>query len=252
MRNKILITSLLLLTGCEGSNSVGFQSLSSSSDPQSAGPAQSISATSVVMTKYLYVMADGGIRTIPIDSASGDLIDPSTGGWWVKPLAGTGNFYTMAMNSNGKMIYALLRNTSLQSKIYQYSISDVTYAEYGTARPLTENATKAATNVVPGLLSWGNNGKLFIQNYNYTPTKVDSYSINASTFLLSAPTTVGSQTTATTTYGLNFVRITQVGYDNHSYVIDTQTNRVIHYVDGVISQSFDIGAQGALTDLAIQ
>lgn len=253
MNKNLIMTVFMVITGCNG-QPITYDSTSTESSTQSVVASSIASATPTVMKqqRYLYALSAGGVKTIPIDSDTGELIQVETGNWWVKPADGLGNFYTMAMNPNGKMIYVLLRNTSLQSKIYQYSISDVAYSTYGTERPLTELSAKAATNVIPGLLSWGNNGNLFIQNFNFSPNKVDTYTINATTFLLSLPSTLGTQTTVSATYGLNFARVTEVGFDDHTYMIDSQSNRIIHYKNGVIQSSFDISTQGAITDLAIQ
>jgi hypothetical protein len=252
--NYLLILAFVGCNAPEVSQSLTTQSVQTTSTATSVttqeptvSPTPSPTPTPVY-NKFLYVLVAGKVCAFPIDSTSKDIIQPQYGSWCVAPTS-SASFFSMVIDSSGKYLYA---SSSTQSKIYQYSISqNVTYTEYGSNIPLNALANPTfATNVASSYMSFGSNGNLYIMNNNYSPARLDKLAVSAAGQL----SLVGTITAAaeTTTYGMNFNHITSINSGIESYVIDSGSNRILHYTDGVLQQSFQLMIAGTLTAIQIQ
>lgn len=214
--------------------------------PVVAATAATVSAT-VVSTpnQFIYLIVSGKLCAYPIGSNK-ELIQPQYGSWCVA-AASNHNFNSMVMDPTGKYIYA---SDSAGGKIYQYSITqNVTYTEYGSNIPLTAlSPATFNTNLFSIYMAFGSNGNLYIQNNTTGTVKDDKLSIsNGLLTYLSTQT----QSTEVASYGMVFSPITSVSSSSETYTIDSQTNRVIHYTNGVIQSSFQTLQTGTLSVIAL-
>lgn len=255
MRNVKVVILIALSTGCNSVESVSTsQSASSTSVEVSSASvatttggtvAQPQSSPTPTPNQFLYVLVAGKVCAFPLDNSSKDLIQPEYGSWCVG--ATSGNFFSMVIDPSNNYLYA---SSSAQSKIYQYAINQSVYQTYGSSIPLTALTTPTfATNNASSYMSFGSNGNLYIQNYNYSPARLDK--LNKTNGLLSFASTVVASG-ETTTYGMTFAHITSVTSGVHTYVIDSGANRIVHYNDGVLSQSFQLIIAGTLNAIAIK
>jgi hypothetical protein len=246
---KLLLTILVVgLSACNGpdTSSVGgsTQSVSTTASAPTAGTASTSSVTKTLPTSYLYILVGGKIVNYPIDPDTGALIQRDNGYTISSVSVSFPTFYGIMIHPNGKFMYA---TDKVNNKYYLFSITDLPYEQYMSQTPVTyvSNAGGGASD----MMAIGNNGNFFFRS---NTTFALQFSVNSSTGVL---TTIGSQVSASTaqsTYGFTFSHTTSVSSGIHTYTIDSQTNTVIHYVNGVIDGSTQTVESGTITSLAIR
>lgn len=238
-----------LLTGCDApvdsssSNSISSSSVSESEGSSSSGSG-SESSSSVSPTHYVYLLIAGKVCAYPIDPDTHDLIQPEYGIWCVG-AASSHNFFSMVMDSSGSYLYA---SDATGSKIYQYSIiQDSPYSNYGSNIPLTAlSPATFNTNSASGYMSFGSNGNLYIENYLYTPVRVDKLALTNGVI---SYVSMAVQSTEAASYGMTFGHITSVVSGSDTYTISG--NRIIRSVGGIAQSSFQPIQSGTLSAIAL-
>lgn len=195
---------------------------------------------------YVYALSNGVIKAYPIDEATGNLIQPQYGSWFVRPNQQQ-NFYTFVISPNGDALYGFDRDHNV---VYQYSITDnAPYSEYGSNIPLTAlTPSQVNVGVLRQLMTFGTDGKLYIQNYANTQNyMVDQYTMTNGKLSLTASLFTTGANNALTLYSLTFARKTNVTQGAHSYRISN--NKIIHSVGGADLNQVTLSA--AISDLGI-
>lgn len=237
--NLILVLSLTACEGVPSGKALSTDLLNNSTQNiSSSDTSNSMNTTQ----KYLYTLASGVIFANPIDSQTGDLIQPQYGIWNIRPPS-TQDFYHFVFSPDGKYLYGI---DSTNEKVYQYSVIDNSpYVEYQSNIPLTAlSPAYLSIGFGRSYLAFGSDGNIYIQYGSYA----DAYKLTNG--VLSYVREI-AKTTAVASYGTSFAMITSASNGNHTYTIDSGTNRVVHSVDGVARNSSQVGS-GTLTSLAVR
>lgn len=259
MRTFMTMALGISLIGCYAPSNSGTSSSSSpntSSITTSTVVAQTTtttstsSATTTSVQKYVYALIGGKVNNFPIDSTTGDLISRSSGGILNSVSQSIPNFQSMILDSSGNYLYALAST----GYIWIYSIaSNYAYVQYSSSNALTYVDSSQGITYGNGL-AWGNNGHLFLRS-NTGNVYVYEYTQDPSTGLLTdvSPYPLMLASTAQTTYNINWsTNVTSVVDGTHTYVLDTQTNSILNYQNGVIENSVNGYNSGTFQTLLLK
>lgn len=236
------------LTGCQALD----QPLVFSQEEQKKPEAPSIAsapavATVAVKQKYLYALADNVVYIRPINSDTGDIESPVVGGWLVRPpLSQDFNHFTIS--PDGKYLYGL---DAFNSKIYQYAIGEIGAwtGEYQYSTGLLTALTPAykAISISRSALAFGNDNRLYSQYAG----QADQFTVNNGNLVYVQLYSVAGFNAAKLIYQPNFSNITSVSNGDHTYIVNTNTGRVEHWMGGALRDSTEIAAQNGIPKIPI-
>lgn len=241
---KLYVASLILLTSCNqivGVTTPSPEVLSVNTEPtleNAIETIQSVATVQFMSTQFLYVFHHNSVKILPIDS-DGELIFPDAG-YYINPAA----IIDMKMTADKKFLYAVSKTSW---KYYVYALRETTYPQEYTSLPVELISTGTAGQE-PQSLGLGDNNLLFVQVYD---TQAQKFEMDPVTGLLTYKTSTvysGSKIS----YNAQYDAVTQVENGNHTYAIDSQTNMIIHYIDGVIQSSRGFDTSGVIKSLAIR
>lgn len=243
------------LTGCDAPvDSTSQTTSSSTSSPSAVQPASATTSTSATTTsvtqKYVYALIGGKVNNFPIDNTTGALISRTSGGVLTSVSQTIPSFQYMVLDGSGNYMYALAST----GMIWIFSVqSNYAYNQFSSSNALTYLDNSKGI-VYGNALNWGSNGHLFLRS-NTGSIYAYEYSQNSATGLLTdlstTPPMLASQ--AVSNYSVNWnSNTTSVTNGMDTYTIDTQTNTILHYQNGVLQGSTSGYSSGTFQSLLLK